>query len=469
MDDLPHAGFELSGAGTSIAQPAHLSADRPSVILSYGLGVESHAILERWIHEPASRPFDDWSQLIVVTAQVGEEHRSDTIPNVERRALPLMRRFGIRFVELARRGHLESDGIVVLQDTREPRTLHPDGVYKLSDELLVTGTVPQFGGEHKCAMKFKAFVIDTWLAWEFRKECERPVYHVFGYNAEESARINTSDVHIGRHNDDRRVEVVRTPIEVFGFNTEEIGRIERSKKYDGPTRTGLYPLQTWNWTRQQCWDYIFERSGIVWKKSHCSFCPFCSEAAKGLAAAVARWHAAPEQTAHGLIVEFNALCFNPRGQLYKNSSLMDVVKRHNVRPVLDEFERRLAGMRWGFYKVRRIYTAKGQAIRCVQRLAEGTRADIDAMFAEKVLADTGLKIGAQHGICYAMFQHRAPGLYPTAEGFFVAAPLFVEDKVRGPLEKFDARWASVITTGTLEEPVVVGADQPELPFDSVAA
>src|ERR1051325_5943991 len=80
-------------------------------VMSFGMGVESQAIVERWIHEPDTRPFSDWEQLIVVTAQVGEEHKCDTIANVERRTLPMLRALGVRFVELARRGHLEADGI----------------------------------------------------------------------------------------------------------------------------------------------------------------------------------------------------------------------------------------------------------------------------------------------------------------------------------------------------------------------
>ncbi len=161
------------------------------VIQSHGMGVESQAILERWHAEPETTPFSDWSQLIVISAQVGEEHEVDTITHCEQRMLPILRERGVRFVELARRGHLEADGIVVLQDTREPRKLHPEGAYRLSTELLSSGTVPQFGGEHKCAMKFKAFVIETWLAWEFRGKEDRPVYHVFGYNSGEVRRIDS--------------------------------------------------------------------------------------------------------------------------------------------------------------------------------------------------------------------------------------------------------------------------------------
>ncbi len=442
---------------------------KPVVILSYGMGVESHAILERWINEPECRPFADWSQLIVVTAQVGEEHLSDTVPNVERRTLPLLRRHQIRFVEVARRGAVEADGIVILQDTRNPERLHAEGVFKLSDELLSNGTVPQFGStEHRCAMKFKAWVIESWMAFEFRGAAERPVYHVFGFNNGEESRIRTSEVHIERHNAERAAKVERAPLIVFGFNSEEVGRIERNRKYDGPLRRGCYPLLDWGWNRQKCWEYIFNLCGIDWKKSACSFCPFSSEAAKGEPCAVVRWNSAPEQTAHGLLVEFNALCFNPRGQLYKKSSMMAVVKKHNVVSVLDAFERRLAKSGWGFYRVRRIYTGIGQAIRCVERLAEGTRESMASRFEGEVSSNPQIEVDTMHGIRYAMTHRRQADIYPSAEGFFVIAPLFVETKVRGKIEKFEQRWNRV-TRGLAMNGELLDPKQDEMILESASA
>ena len=130
-------------------------------VLSYGMGVESTAILLEWMENPASRNFD-LKDLIVITSMVGDEY-PDTQKLVEEHILPRMRQHNIRFVQVARAGHNQKDGIVVLSDTRQPHKLHFQGVYKLSDELRANGTVPQFGGEHRCALKFKAFVIETWL------------------------------------------------------------------------------------------------------------------------------------------------------------------------------------------------------------------------------------------------------------------------------------------------------------------
>lgn len=414
------------------------------VIQSNGMGVESHAILERWHAEPETRPFADWSQLIVVTAQVGEEHKSDTIPLMEKRALSILREHKVRFVELARRGHLEEDGIVILQDTREPWKLNPDGVYKLSDELLHSGTVPQFGGEHRCALKSKAFPIETWLAHEFRNKTEIPVYHVFGYNSEEASRVTKSDVSIVRHNEDRAIERPgRVPLMVFGFNCEEPTRIERSKNYDGPERIGLYPLQEWQWGRQKCLNYIKEKSGLDWVKSACSFCPFNAEASKGEEGAVKRWHDSPEQTAHGLMVEHNSMSFNFRGHLYRDRALIDVIRAKNVTPVLEIFERKLDAVPWGLYHVRRIYTAKGKAIRCVQPILKGTRNEMLTELLASVNRAPWWKWFEQRKITYLMTHEREPEKYPTREAFYVAAPAFMELKLRGPVEVFDERWDRV--------------------------
>ena len=81
-------------------------------ILSYGMGVESSAILVRWIVSPEARPCP-LDELIVITAQVGDEYR-DTGRDVENHVLPLMRANRIRYVQVARHGHLEADGITVL-------------------------------------------------------------------------------------------------------------------------------------------------------------------------------------------------------------------------------------------------------------------------------------------------------------------------------------------------------------------
>jgi hypothetical protein len=121
-------------------------------ILSYGMGVESSTLILKWMDRDSLLDFDLTTDLIVITAQVGDEY-PDQKTLVERHILPCMRARRIRYVQVARAGHLEADGIVVLDDTREPRKVYLDGAYKLSQELRAAGTVPQFAGEHRCSMK----------------------------------------------------------------------------------------------------------------------------------------------------------------------------------------------------------------------------------------------------------------------------------------------------------------------------
>ena len=72
------------------------------VVLSYGLGVDSTALLLRWLEEPRSRDFD-LSDLLVVTAMTGDEWpRTGAL--VERHILSRLREAGIRFAEVARAG-----------------------------------------------------------------------------------------------------------------------------------------------------------------------------------------------------------------------------------------------------------------------------------------------------------------------------------------------------------------------------
>ena len=116
------------------------------------MGVESSALFVHWVDDPLTRDFDLAEDLIVITAHTGDEY-PDSGLLVEQHILPRMRAHNVRYVQVARAGHLEADGIIVLSDTRAPREVHLDGAYKLSQELRAAGTVPQFAGEHRCSLK----------------------------------------------------------------------------------------------------------------------------------------------------------------------------------------------------------------------------------------------------------------------------------------------------------------------------
>jgi hypothetical protein len=88
------------------------------VVLSYGLGVDSTALLLRWLDEPDSRDFD-LADLLVVIAMTGDEW-PQTVELVERHVLPRLCEAGVTYVQLARAGAKQKDGIAILDETANP-------------------------------------------------------------------------------------------------------------------------------------------------------------------------------------------------------------------------------------------------------------------------------------------------------------------------------------------------------------
>lgn len=422
-------------------------AKRKFVVLSYGMGVESSAIFMRWITDPSSRDFD-LKDLIVITSQTGDEY-PDTKKLVDSLFLPLIRKHKIRFVEVARAGHLESDGIKIIQDTTAPKEVHIDGMfidaegqhqryYKLSDELKMVGTVPQVGGEHRCALKFKAFVIERWLRSNVYDRAE--IHHAFGYNSEEESRIVKSEEGIAERNKKEAERNKGQTAVAFGFNADETKRIDRSKEYNSSIRIGLYPLQAWKWSREACHEYIKSVVGNRWEKSACTYCPFnaCTDEK------IERMKRHPEEVAKGVMLEHVSLSMNPRGTLYAKGSLIDTLRDHGADKILKLYEKELDSATWGLYRVRRVYSKKGMADRAVEKLEVGGREEMSNRLTKAAKAQ-GLKTVEQRGITYAYVRQRAKDVYPAVEEFFVAAPATVETKVRHSMERFNEIYRLALT------------------------
>ncbi len=397
-------------------------------ILSYGMGVESSAILAKWLLMPSSRPCP-LEDLIVITAQTGDEYK-DTQRDVEAHILPLLRKHQIRYVQVARAGHLESDGITVLSDTREPEALWIQGSYKLSDELRSAGTVPQYGGvSHACSLKFKAWVIETWISLNL----PHPVRHAFGYNADEEKRAAKSDA----------ATLKRV---AFGFNADEQKRIVRASTYDSASRQTFYPLLEWGWSRQDCIDYLQQCFGVIWRKSACVACPF--NALKEDAVQRQREH--PDQVADAMMLEHLSLSLNPRGTLYRNQSLLQITSQSGNIAAVESFHRMLRDAEWAVYRVRRIYQAakdasgkprpdtKGVAYRAVEKITEKSSQSTAHERLMALSAPTHEAVEAR-GITY-LYARRCGPTYPTREEFLVALPAFVATKARYGLEWFEEKW-----------------------------
>jgi hypothetical protein len=385
-------------------------------ILYFGLGCESTALLARWLFEPESRSCP-LSELVVITAQTGDEYE-DTRELVERHILPLLRQHRVRYVQVARHGHLAADGITVLEDSRAPSRLFIEGDYKLSDELRSAGTLPQFSGEHLCSLKFKAWPIEVWLRDYFHAIHPEGsgLRHAFGYNVDEDRRIAESEAAFAS----RRI--------AFGFNSEETRRITRAQRYDTPQRIGFYPLVEWNWARQHCLDYLQKVFGVVWPKSACVYCPFNTLREGG----IARHKRHTRQLVDALLLEHVSLTLNPRATLYRDRSLIQITDESGNVPAMEAYRGTLYRSLWALYRVRRIYFAakdksgtvvsskKGTVMRCVERVE-------DALSSEQALARLAAMASAhdeelveQRGVHY-LYTERCASVYPTREAFYVAA------------------------------------------------
>ena len=146
--------------------------------------------------------------------------------------LPLFREYGVRYAQIARAGMTETDGIAVLDDSREPRQMHLRGPVSLSQEMVRAGTVPQVGGQRKCSLKWKGWPIDQFLARE----------------------------------------MPGSYVQVMGYEAGERKRADKDKKANSDRRTGRYPLIEMGWDRFACQEYIRAQLGVTWPKSACVYC-----------------------------------------------------------------------------------------------------------------------------------------------------------------------------------------------------
>ena len=411
---------------TAVIHPRRLRPER--VLLSWGLGADSSAIIAEMVRDPEAYGLKvDLSNLVVVVALVGDEW-PDTMDLAEEHILPLLRRHRVRLVQVARGGPRDGDGVLVLSDTRYPKYLFRRGPWALSDEMRQNGTVPQFAsGRRICSIKFKGWVIDTWVAAVFGDE---PYRHIIGYEANEERRA------------------------------------KRDQTYASTTRIPWYPLIEWGWDRPRILDFLQARFGIEWPKSYCTFCPFPGVAAS-LPVHLERCRTFPEMAAVSLLLEHQAMALNPRSTLYRDQSLRSVIGRDGNTAALEAFDGLLEHGVWAVYEIRRVYFAartatcrtehpkscrgtqpdcrdrhrKGTTWRAVRTLAEGTRDDAHA-YLKREGALMREPVIAVNDLARVAFRDRGE-TFPATEGFLVLAPAGVTDKKRAT---FDDAWLEA--TGT---------------------
>jgi hypothetical protein len=374
------------------------------VVLGWGLGVESTAILTRWLLEPDSRDFG-LDELTVLTALTGDEF-ARTHADVEAHMLPLLRQHQVRWVQVSRAGQSDTAGIAVVDDSRSPTVSHTAGPWRLSDELARAGTVPQYAaGRRLCSIRAKGSVLDRWI----------------------DTNIDGSYRH------------------VIGFSAEETSRVLRDRSYSGPDRTSEYPLVEWGWTRSDCVEYLRGVFSVTWAKSCCEFCPFRGGSTGEL---ISDWAADPGAAFAAVLLERRAMALNPAMTLYPaGKTAVDTLEQHS--PALYErIVQQLACQEHALVEVRRILphakadvTKKAPSLRATTVHASGSAADMEELLAGCAARHGGDVTVDRFGIARVWHLHRR-GALPDVEWLHCVAPAGTVSKAR---TGFDARWDALLT------------------------
>ncbi|WP_247673358.1 hypothetical protein [Micromonospora sp. C51] len=380
------------------------------VMLSMGMGVDSSALLARWLLDPSARDFD-LDDLVVVTAMTGDEY-ARTGELMQQYMLPLMAAQGVRYVQLARAGQSDDCGYEVLSDSRRTSRMVMQGSrWRLRDEQQANGVVPQVAsGRRWCSYRAKGQVLDWWVADEFAGGEYR---------------------------------------HVVGFAAEEVKRSVRDTSYTSAARHPWYPLIEWGWDRESCLAYLRDTFGVAWSRSCCGYCPF--QAGREMELLCERWRRDPAAAALALQLEVTAVAINPRSLLFNSRSARRVAIHAGLRHLVDQVDAEMAAQPWAVFDVRRAFPArklnkdgpsvpanwdpyaKGKAPRYLQTLAVESCAE-----ARALLVDQGGRPEGEHGLV-RVWKHRAGPPYPSREQFLVAAPVGPVDKVgRG----FHTVWAN---------------------------
>jgi hypothetical protein len=376
-------------------------------VLSFGMGVDSAAILLRWLDDPASRDFD-LADLIVITAMTGDEFEQTRI-DCETHILPRLRAAGVRFVQVAR-GNRQGM-LAVLDDSRAPQAVLLEGWYKLSQEWEESGTIQATAGQRLCSIHAKGEILDKWLLQEFGNQ---PFRHVIGFECNET----------GRRDKDAAQTRATQP--------DKANRM--------PNRVPCYPLIDWAWDRQRCINYIASVTSAAWEKSCCGYCPFAGQNKAGRADFVRRFRREPDRAAQAIWLEHNALAFHDGMKLYKTTTVRQVCKDEGLTDGLKLFDEKLAAVsEWSVYRVGRVYNGAAVPPRSIVKEGTGSRA---AMLS--LLSTFGQVEVDEHDHHRVHLSHRPAPKRQGVEEYLVVAPAHVHEKTNKAFVNARARLAGLV-------------------------
>jgi len=293
--------------------------------------------------------------------------------------------------------------------------LHLGGVYRLSSELAAAGTTPQVAsGRRLCSLKFKGFVLDTWIARELGSQ---PFRHVMGFDLDEGARI------------------------------------QRDRSYS-TTRSSEYPLVAWGWDRARCQQYLQDLLGEPWPKSACVYCPFAANHA-ALPALLARYRRFPDAAVQAMLLELTSMAFNPNMALFGSRSVNALVAADGNQAALTALERILAACDYTLYEVRRVLPLSashcgrpGRPWRSVRQLTSGKEATVLGELRHRAHA-AGVDVTSSGHVHRAILRPRGLTL-PTKEHLLVVSPSGVQAKQRSGFERV---WAQVGDNDMFQPPL----------------
>ncbi|MER6030656.1 hypothetical protein [Streptomyces sp. NPDC001851] len=386
---------------TTALRPGREGVD---LVISWGLGVDSTAYLVKMLDDPAAHGVD-LARTMVIHQLTGSEWPT-TRAHAEQFVLPLLRKHQVRLVQVSRSSRALA--IAVMDDSRRPERIVQRGPWELWDEYETNGTVPQQGGIRICSLHAKGEVGDALIAQEIGNQ---PFRHV------------------------------------MGFNADEVGRSLRDEAASkNPLRQGVYPLIEWGWGREQCEAFLYERFGVKWEKSYCTFC--CFPVSMGaMDAHLDRMRAHPDIAGRVLRLEYTSVSLNPQAKLFGRRSLLEQFDPGRVAdwPVLAAFQEEL-DCPWALYHVRRILpvakadpTRRGRAMRSVERVDVGRAAALgQRLRSVSERHGVPVEVDERYGRVRAWVQRRGPTL-PTVEELMVTAPFHVRDK---QVPHFEREWAA---------------------------
>ncbi|WP_204141315.1 hypothetical protein [Halomicronema sp. CCY15110] len=439
------------------------------VILSYGLGADSTALLLKYLSETDEERGFPLENLIVITSLVGREW-DETIDKVQRFILPLLRQHNILTIQCGRMSDYSAEGWIIYECSRQPQRIY-QGVaqrlgWTLDRHLLRNGIVPQRRkGARTCTLRFKGEVIDAIVRHLFAVSPMATYKREIGYNADEVGRANRSEgygsdgieptYHVGYNADethraksDRSMGNQGYAYEI-GYNADEESRIS-AEVSTWRKQVFSFPLITKYGMDRAAVDefnivtivalYGVSRDEARIRKSSCTDCPFsCSSGGRSLL--LKSYWSQPEEGANAAFIEQNALALNPTQFLYSSKfTVLELLEQDGNTAALQAYQDLMTSIEdWAVYAVRRIWKPKG-LIRQTDRVFEGTRQECQRLL-ERIGEATGIAPVLLSLSWRVVTIERTKEIRPSVEETFIVTPNYpVEKQGRITKEAFALKW-----------------------------